>query len=143
MNRCHFLSRTPWPGRFVLLCAWGALALGQAPLASAQVTGAYVRNFPANTQRASMVVTQAPILLLNDLPERLSPGARIRDSQNLIVQPATLTGNRYLVNYVREFTGLIRDVWILTPDEAALPLPSQTTQPASANGVPVSTPPTY
>jgi hypothetical protein len=133
MNRCLISSRATWLGRIGLAFAWVALAFGQAPLACAQTTGAFVRNFPASAQQASMVITQAPVLLLNGLPERLSPGARVRDTGNLIVQPSTIAGNLYLVNYVREFTGLIRDVWILTPDEAAVPLP---TQPFSAIGAP-------
>ena len=120
MNRCLFLPRFSWPRHTALVCTWVALALGQSPMASAQT-----RTFPAAAQQAAMVVTQSPAVLLNGQPNRLSPGARIHDTNNLLVQPASLTGNQYLVNYVVEFTGLIREVWILTPAEAALPLPTQ------------------
>ena len=111
------------------VCLLATLAFVQAPQALAQTPGAYLRGFPANAQRASMVVTQAPDIQLNDKAERLSPGARIRDTDNRVLQAANLTGKRYLVNYVREFTGLIRDVWILTADEAALPAPMASPRP--------------
>ena len=32
---------------------------------------------------------------------------------------ASLAGQRLLVHYTREPSGLVHDVWILTPDEAA------------------------
>ena len=124
MNRCFFLFRNSWPRRIGLLCIWAGLALGLPPLACAQQTTT-VRDFPASAQRASMVITQSPDLLINGQPDRLSPGARIRDTNNMLVLPATIAGNLYLVNYVREFSGMIREVWILTPDEAALILPTQ------------------
>ena len=138
MNRCFFLSASSRRtrsgqaglGRLAILATLTLTLAGlQAPAAMAQTPGAYLRQFPANAQRASMVVTQAPELLLNDQPERLSPGSRIRDTDNRVLQAANLTGGRYLVNYVREFTGLIRDVWILTPDEAVLPAPMASQRP--------------
>ena len=32
--------------------------------------------------------------------------------------PAAITGQNLLVNYTRDAAGMVRDVWILTPDEA-------------------------
>ncbi|MEI6803702.1 MAG: hypothetical protein WCK83_11115 [Burkholderiales bacterium] len=104
MNRC-FSSYTR--------CALVALALG-ATLASsaawAQVTG---RPIPDKAQAATLVVTNAPEVLLNGQPDRLSPGARIRGSNNLLVLSASLTGKTLQVRYLREPQGQIHEVWIL------------------------------
>jgi len=78
-----------------------------------------LRPFPPNTQRAVMQVTQIPELRLNGVAERLSPGARIHGQDNLIVLSGTLTDRQFLVNYVRESSGQIYEVWILTDAEAA------------------------
>ncbi len=76
------------------------------------------RPFPANALRGALVVTQSPDVLLNDQPERLSPGARIRGPDNLLQTPASLSGQRLLVHYTREPAGLVHEVWILSPAEA-------------------------
>lgn len=69
-----------------------------------------------------MVVTNTPDLLLNGKAERLSPGARIRSDNNMLVMSAALTGQNLLVNYTREPHGLIHEVWILNAAEAQIPL---------------------
>ena len=43
---------------------------------------------------------------------------RIRDSNNNLVLSANLTSQKLLVNYVRDNTGLVQQVWILNRDEA-------------------------
>jgi hypothetical protein len=65
-----------------------------------------------------MQITQAPELLMDGAPARLSPGSRIRGPNNMLVMSATLTGHTLLVNYVREPLGLIHEVWVLTEAEA-------------------------
>ncbi|MBN8749253.1 Uncharacterised protein [Xylophilus ampelinus] len=77
------------------------------------------RNFPINTLRGKMVITGFPEMQLDGVAERLAPGARIRNTQNMIVQPATITGQYLAVNYRRDAAGLVSDVWILTPTEAS------------------------
>jgi len=79
------------------------------------------RLFPASALRGRLVVTQSPEVMLNGTPDRLSPGARIRGKNNLLVVPASLAGQEQLVNYAREANGMIHDVWILTDSEARLP----------------------
>ena len=49
--------------------------------------------------------------------DRLSPGARIRNVNNMIVMSGTLVGKTIPVLYRREAAGMLHDVWILTPDE--------------------------
>ena len=77
------------------------------------------RPFPASALRGALQVTQAPELQLNGQPARLSPGARIRGTDNLLQLSASLTGQSLLVHYTQDPSGLVHEVWILTPDEAA------------------------
>ena len=83
------------------------------------------RPFPANALRGVLTVTQPPEVLMNGKADRLSPGSRIRAANNMMVLSATLAGKAMLVNYTREPTGAIHDVWILTEAEAALPPPGK------------------
>lgn len=110
MNRCFSCvdrawRHLAWASALTLLCV-PALAQG------------LVRSFPANALRGVLQVTAPPTVLLNGQPARLSPGARIKNTNNLIVMSATLTGKQLLVNYVPDPQGMLHDVWILTPAEA-------------------------
>jgi hypothetical protein len=88
------------------------------------------RAFPQSALRGAIVVGVAPEIQLNGALARLAPGARIRDANNMAVVPGGLTGGRYLVNYTVDTSGLVKDVWILRPEEAAVrPWP---TTPAEA-----------
>ena len=78
-----------------------------------------MREFPAAAKRATLAVTRPPEVLLNGNPERLAPGVRIRGLTNATVMSATLVGETYIVNYVREPQGLIKEVWLLTEREVA------------------------
>ena len=82
-----------------------------------------IRNFPANVQRATMQVLQPPMVLLNDKMDQLSPGSRIRGTNNMLVLSGALVGQNLIVNYVREPQGLIHEVWILNEAEALTPAP--------------------
>ncbi len=93
---------------FVLACA---LALP----AAAQMQ----RNFMSKTLRGSVVFGAPPQITLNGKPARLAPGARIRDENNLLQLPAALVGRKAEVNYTTELEGMLLDVWLLTPAEAA------------------------
>ena len=79
------------------------------------------RQFPPAAKRAVLNVTAPPEVQLNGLPERLSPGARIKGVTNLMVMSAALVGTPVLVNYKRDMQGLIHEVWILTDEEAREP----------------------
>ena len=83
------------------------------------------RTFPQNALRGAIVFGQAPEITVNAQQARLAPGARIRDANNMTVVPGGMIGGRFLVNYTIDLYGLVKDVWILTPDEAAVqPWPS-------------------
>ncbi|RZJ85201.1 MAG: hypothetical protein EOO64_01480 [Massilia sp.] len=77
------------------------------------------RSFPANALRGELVITQFPEARMNGKPVRLAPGARIKGDTNLWVPPAGLTGQKLVVHYTFESSGLILDVWVLNTAELA------------------------
>lgn len=81
------------------------------------------RSFPPGTMRGKLIVQQPPVVTLNGVPDRLSPGARIRNERNMLTLSAGLVGLELTVNYRRDAAGLIHDVWIVTALEAADKLP--------------------
>ena len=115
MNRC---ARRPLgargPGHWVatLVCA---LALLPTALF------AQLRQFPEHALRGQLVINNPPEITVNDRPERLSPGARIRDTHNRIVFAQSLMGQPLIVHYTRESNGMVHEVWLLTPEEMAQP----------------------
>jgi hypothetical protein len=112
MNRCYTSQRKLCFGLTALiLCT----SLGGFAPAMAQDS---VRQFPVAARRATLEVTTPPNVLLNGLPERLSPGARIKGPNNLLVLSGNLVGQRVLVNYLRDPQGQVHEVWILNETEA-------------------------
>ena len=77
-----------------------------------------VRNFPKAALRGVLVVRAPPEISLNGKPDRLSPGARIRNLNNNYVLSGYLLGQELLVNYTRDSSGQVHEVWILSPEEA-------------------------
>jgi hypothetical protein len=104
MNRCAFKV---------------LLGLAVPALLATSVAAQTLRPFPATALRGELVVTQPPDVQLNGAPARLSPGSRIRGANNMLQMSASLAGQTLLVHYTREPAGLLHDVWILTPEEAA------------------------
>ena len=90
------------------------------------------RAFPQNALRGSLVIGTAPEAMLNGDPARLAPGVRIRNAANMVVVPTAVTGGPYLVNYTLDTSGLVKDVWILRPDEAAVQPWPKTREEAAA-----------
>jgi hypothetical protein len=79
------------------------------------------RAFPQNALRGSLVIGDFPQITLNGRPAQLAPGSRIRNTDNLIVMAPSVAGARLLVHYTLDVGGgLVRDVWILRPEEAAI-----------------------
>jgi hypothetical protein len=109
MNRCHTI---PVSRRLALMLA----GLGLCTLALAQNAP---RNFPANALRGTLVVTQPPVITMDGKSAQLSPGARIKGPNNLLVMSGAIVGQQILVNYTVEAHGMVHDVWILTEAEAA------------------------
>ena len=76
------------------------------------------RQFPTGTLRGDLTVLQPPDVQLNDAVARLSPGARIRGMDNMLQMSGSLIGQKLRVHYTLDASGNLRDVWVLTPDEA-------------------------
>jgi hypothetical protein len=117
MNRCFLCL-------LGLMLSTSVLAQGQlsAPLpvdeSLVQTGTPGMRKFPANALRGRLKVVQAPEILIDGKPERLSPGSRIRDPQHRLVMSASITGQEFVVNFVRNPLGELQEVWILTEAEA-------------------------
>ena len=120
MNRCAWLAATATVTAAVTLVTWAAPAAAQMR-----------RNFPATALRGDFVVVAPPEILLNGGPARLGPGARIRGADNLLLMSGTLINQRLLVHYTIDTLGFVRDVWVLTPTEAANGWPATREQAAN------------
>jgi hypothetical protein len=92
-----------------------ALLLALAPLAAPAQTP--VREAPRDVQPGRLVVTQPPEVQLDGKPDRLSPGARIRSTQNMLVLSASIVNQPLPVVYRRDSSGLLHELWILTEAE--------------------------
>jgi hypothetical protein len=127
MNRCFRGFWALRAARAVLalraFCALSTVAaLTWSAPGVAQVAGQQEfvgRQFPAKALRGILLVTTPPQVLLDGRPDRLSPGARIRDADNSFVMSANVVGQRLVVNFTRDASNLIHEVWLLTPEEAA------------------------
>ena len=79
---------------------------------------AQLRIIPDDAERAEIRHVEQNIIELNGKQERLAPGAQIRDQANRVIVPAALEPG-VLVRYLRDASGAVSQVWILTPEEAA------------------------
>ena len=93
------------------------IALPLAVLASTAVQAQIVRMAPADVLPARLVVTAPPNVTLDGKADRLSPGARIRNAQNMQVLSGTVVGQELPVVYRRDGAGLVHEVWVLSEDE--------------------------
>ena len=84
------------------------------------------RQFPKEARRGELVVLTAPDIAMDSKPDRLSPAVRIRDINNNLVLSGTLANQRLVVNYVRDNTGLVHNVWVLNSEEIKQKMPGQT-----------------
>ena len=83
------------------------------------------QTIPGNAKLGVMKVTLPPEVLMDGKVDRLSPGARIRAENNMMVVSGALSGQSLLVAYVREPQGMLHDVWILNAAERAAVLQKQ------------------
>lgn len=79
-----------------------------------------VRTFPPKAVRGTLQIVTPPDVLLNNKPERLSPGSRIRSANGMLAMSGSLVGQTLPVMVIREPQGLLHEVWVLTEVEAKL-----------------------
>ncbi|WP_332742039.1 hypothetical protein [Hydrogenophaga sp.] len=106
MNRC-----SPAFGASTLAALLIAL-----PLSAQAQSG--TRDFPAKALRGTLVVVQPPNVTMDDRATRLSPGARIHNTNNTLVLSSSLLNQKLVVNYTVDLRDQIQNVWILTEAEA-------------------------
>jgi hypothetical protein len=138
MNRCLL------PSGLIAVFLFSLTALSSAHAQAVQ------REFPAKAVRGSMVIVQPPLVAMDDKPTRLAPGARILDTSNRLVQPATLVNQELTVNYTLDLRGQVHHVWLLSEAEAKVKragsgvqrnyvFESQQTTPATGTTAPAKT----
>jgi hypothetical protein len=100
-------------------CALAAIVV--AASISAPASAQTVRSFPPNTLRGVVVFGDYPSVTLNGQAARLSPGSRLRGADNMAVMTPAIAGAKLLVHYTVDVgSNFVKDVWILTPAEAAI-----------------------
>ena len=113
MNRCpRTLARYG-------LAACLALATLTCLLPAAALAQGIRREAPKDVVLGQMVVTAPPIITLDGKPDRLSPGSRIHDLNNMLVLSAGIVGKVLPIVYRRDSAGLVHEAWILSADEYA------------------------
>lgn len=78
------------------------------------------RILPAEAKKGSLTMIEYPMVMLDEEPARLAPGAIIRNEQNLIVVPGALPPEvEFKVRYFVDTNGELSRIWILTQEEIA------------------------
>ena len=94
--------------------------LGLSLAATAVCAQTVVREAPKDVKPAIMAVSATPPLItLDGQPDRLSPGARVRDRNNMLVLSGQLAGKTLYTVYRRDGAGLVHEVWLLSEEEYA------------------------
>ena len=87
-------------------------------LAIALPAAAQLRTIPKEASYGQIRHLQAMVVELNGKQAQLSPGAQIRDADNRLVLPSSLT-EKSVVRFLVDGAGLVHRVWILSPQERA------------------------
>ncbi len=93
------------------------LLAASALLAAAALAQGIRREAPKDVVLGRLVVTAPPQVTMDGKPDRLSPGSRIRDLNNLVVLSGSIVGKQLPVVYRRDGAGLVHEVWLLTEAE--------------------------
>jgi hypothetical protein len=93
------------------------LAIG---LAASLGALAQVRTIPADAKRGQIQHVEDTVIRMNGRVMRLSAGAQIRNTSNVIIQPASVPAG-VLVKYTLDTQGYVHRVWILTLQEISQP----------------------
>ena len=127
MNRCAQLTLAA-----ALAATLAALAPATASAQAMTADGQAVqRNFPKEALRGTIVFFAPPAIRLNGVNTQMAPSYRIHGTNNLLVMSGQLNGLKATVNYVPDVQGAVREVWILSPAEAAKTWPTTADQAAA------------
>lgn len=110
-----------WTLSLVAGLAWAAasaFAQQPAPLSAAPPT--VVREAPRDVKPAIIAVSATPpVITVDGTPDRFSPGARIRDRNNMLMLSGQLAGKTLYTVYRRDASGMVHEVWLLNQEEYA------------------------
>src|SRR5262245_11867116 len=84
------------------------------------VAAAQLRTIPADAKRGTLRHVQGMLVEIDGARTMLAPGAQIRSPTNTIVLPAAVPPDT-AVKYLSDSAGQVKQVWILSPQEAARP----------------------
>jgi hypothetical protein len=94
--------------------------LGLFLAATAVCAQTVVREAPRDVKPAIIAVSATPpIITVDGKQERLSPGARVRDRNNMLMLSGQLAGKTLYTVYRRDGAGLVHEVWLLNEEEYA------------------------
>jgi hypothetical protein len=97
-----------------------AAVAGLLLAASAAFAQGFVREAPKDVKPAIIAVSATPpIISIDGKEDRLSPGARVRDRNNMLVLSGALAGKSLYTVYRRDSAGLVHEVWLLNAEEYA------------------------
>ena len=77
---------------------------------------------PPEARKVKMVFAGNGAVSVGDKLLKLSPGAQIRDPDNRLMLQGAVQGE-YRVRAIVDINGQVSRVWILTPEEIAMPDP--------------------
>ena len=101
-----------WPRTALLGLSFAATAL------FAQET--VIRQAPRDVKPGVIAVSMTPpIITVDGKDDRLSPGARVRDRNNMMVLTGQMAGQTLYTVYRRDAAGMVHEVWILSAEEYA------------------------
>jgi hypothetical protein len=112
MNRCF-----PLRARIALSSFVAFAALTSCLLPTSVAAQGIRRDPPKDVVLGQLKVDAPPEISIDGNADRLSPGSRIRDLNNMVVLSASLTGQTLPVVYRRDAAGLVHEAWILTSEE--------------------------
>ena len=88
--------------------------------AAAACAQSFVREAPRDVKPGIIAVSSTPpVIAVDGQADRLSPGARVRDRNNMLVLSGALAGKTLYTVYRRDGAGLVHEVWLLNADEYA------------------------
>src|SRR5688572_1131293 len=97
--------------------AFAAVAGLSFILPTAALAPGIQRDAPKGVVLGQLTLTAPPEVAMGGKPDRLTPGTRIRDLNNMLVLTGSAGGQTLPVVYRRDASGLVHEVWILTAEE--------------------------
>lgn len=84
---------------------------------SSSASAQLMRNFPVDSKLGVLKAFAYPEVKIDKQKLHLGAGSQIRDENNLIILPATMS-KKGPVRYQMDTMGNVHRIWFLTPDEA-------------------------